>query len=328
MIIASRPPAWIDGKFINPMLWSEPYVRRSLRIGRDALVRHRRPQREWLGHSGVTGSLLHGLRVVGAQHRYNPWLIRSGEDLVVGVLSSLETLETYSRLSCPSTKFIVGPNISNNPSEARRLYEANRVRVVLVPSEWVLHYYSRVVPQIQSKLRVWAAGTDSNYWKPSSTIRRGNQALIFIKKRDPGVVSRVVQAVKSAGLQYQTIEYGRYARSRYRKLLTESTVMVYVGASESQGLALQEAWSCDVPTAVVSTDDACSPTVETICQCARTRAPYLTPQQGFIWHLTYGPQALISALSTASFSPRVWVKENATIEIAASKYAFEVRRLQ
>ena len=204
----------------------------------------------WKGNRGPTAcanSLLRGLRELYVPHQVNPLERRiSG---VVHVLSGLGALEYAIDLKRRNriTRLIAGPNLVGSPEEANGILSDPAIDVLLVPSPWVKDWMAAVDERLRSRLHVWAAGVAvTSRW----SSRKTGSCLIYRKSGEPSLHREIEAALDRLAVPWKSITYGQYGRRRYLRLLCGSDFMIYIGGSESQGLALQEAWMQDVPTLV------------------------------------------------------------------------------
>jgi hypothetical protein len=74
--------------------------------------------------------------------------------------------------------------------------------------------------------------------------------LVYFKHRHPQVLENIKQILDKKKLSYQVFSYGSYNEQDYLNTLQKSKFMLTLDAHESQGFALQEAMSCNVPLLV------------------------------------------------------------------------------
>ena len=206
----------------------------------------------WKGNRGPTAcanSLMRGLRELGVPHQVNPRERHiSG---VVHVLSGVGTL-AYAinrKREGQITRLIAGPNLVGSPEEANGILSDSTIDLLLVPSPWVKDWMAAEDERLRPRLRVWAAGVAiTSAW----SSRKTGSCLIYRKSGEPGLYREIEGALDKLGIPWNSMTYGQYGRRGYLRSLCRSDFMIYVGGSESQGLALQEAWMQDVPTLVWS----------------------------------------------------------------------------
>lgn len=181
---------------------------------------------------------------------------------------------------------VVGPNVSILASELPGVFESPSIASILVPSDWVRHHWIADSPSLAEKIKVWPSGVDFRFWRPEPADKRNSRVLLYVKTKSDPVVDQARSALRSSGYELREVEYGDYSPRRYLQALRECGSVVYIGGSESQGLALLEAWATNVPTFVYD-----APRQEIVLKdrsIVLTRgefspAPYLTSDVGAIW---------------------------------------------
>ncbi|GAB6181512.1 hypothetical protein JCM14036_28310 [Desulfotomaculum defluvii] len=145
--------------------------------------------------------------------------------------------------------------------------------------------------------------------------------LVYWKTEPEEFICEIEDKLKQHGWQPIRLLYGQYKTEDYKKLLTRSAFGVFISISESQGLALAEAWSMDVPTVVWNPQRLKKHYQDVDYYSTVSSCPYLNPLVGVEWKeleqfeafLTRAPEIL------PSFQPRKWILENMTDNIAAQR---------
>ena len=75
--------------------------------------------------------------------------------------------------------------------------------------------------------------------------------LLYLKLRTQSTYNQFIDILKSKQMSYTIIQYGNYSESQYIDALKRSKFVLSVDRHESQGFALEEAMSCDVPLLVL-----------------------------------------------------------------------------
>lgn len=196
--------------------------------------------RKYSGPDAVADSLLRGLSELGIPHQLNKEA-RTGDTALV--LSSVHALQHAINLRREGeiAYLIAGPNVVAHPDDAHKIMRDDAIDIVLVPSEWVRDFWAHEAPELKSKLHIWAAGT-----KVVPLSSRAGLPIIYDKLGDTSLLQ---EAQKNIG-DHKLFTYGTFFHSEYLKALEIAPYLIYLARSESQGLALQEAWAHDVPTLV------------------------------------------------------------------------------
>lgn len=299
---------------IGRWLYSET-LRATARFVRD---RVQKPQVRWnssryRGHFAVTRSVIEGLGKASLPYRYNSIDLRD-EPAPTLVLCGRRTLEQAIILKREGVigRLFAGPNIVTFPSDHAGLLTAPEVDGVIVPSQWVADSYESDTPELVGKCAVWGAGVDTDYWKPDACVPR-EKVLIFIKNRELQMSEYVARMVEP--LDHHILYYGDFNHDVYRGLLSRSRLMIGFSASESQGIAWQEAWSMDVPTLIY---DSRKITYRNRT-LAVSSAPYLTEYTGsFFSNCSEFERGWSHWMSPSQRpSPRKWMTDNLNDVLAA-----------
>ncbi len=255
-------------------------------------------------------------------------------------------------------KIIAGPNLALMPVDAGNILLDENIDLVLVPSQWVKDFWLSVAPQLEDKIRIWPAGVEVpgvgvrersdlingviaspkgaaipkiasssvNLRTPrndNSWIGREEtipNCLIYKKNADEHLCAKILKFLELKGIFYQIIEYGRYKKKDYWKMLDKAKFMIYLQESESQGLALAEAWMRNVPTLVWSRG---------YCEVRGQRwndpksaAPYLTDECGMFFkdEDDFKHKLPVFLEKIHQFMPRKYAIENFSDETAAKRY--------
>ena len=275
------------------------------------------------GHTSVNQNLIRGLQSLNAEVQFNSKFKNSSQS--IGVLAGSYALKKIISRS-DSTTVVAGPNFySDEP-----LLLNPKVKLSLVPSNWVINMIN--TSNLYEKTRVWAVGVDTEFWKPIKNRKNLNEVrhgLIYVKSNSAEISSLQKSIMNLSGFKWSLIRYGAYRRIEFKRLLSEVDFCIYLGSSESQGLAQFECWSMDIPTFVF--DCQRDITVQLKITTVKLRAnqysvaPYLNSATGSLWHDMTELETLINYSKPERFTPRIWIKENATLSISAEKYLKHLR---
>jgi hypothetical protein len=187
---------------------------------------------------------------------------------------------------------------------------------VIFPHEKIARMFTESAKMCNSShsfIRVLPTGVDEKYWKPVKFS--GNKILIYIKGNlsnvDQDSINEVRQRFKD---RCETIQYGEYSQAEYRKMLQGAKIAIFYAGTESQGLAMLEAWSCNVATLVriPIANSSSLPNKSTYGQHCMDYAPYLNQKTGAFFTNKIELLALLYSLenSELKFNPRLWAIEN------------------
>lgn len=266
--------------------------------------------REHRGPNGVVESLLSGLNELGIKYNYNP-RYKSDVYKTVVVLGYVDTLKLAIKMKVDGdiTRLLAGPNLVVYSTDYESIIGNEYIDTVIVPSSEVKKRYINDLPILKDKVEVWPAGVDINYWKPNHDKKQ--QALLYVKTGSLKMIKSVEVYLEKHKINYSVIEYGKYNMSEYKRLLSEAAYAIFLSESESQGIALLEAWSMNVPTLVWNPGQVAyeGKLIKNTSSC-----PYLTQDTGDHWkNLEVFKKKFDTFTSNINqYKPRWWVVNNMT----------------
>lgn len=152
------------------------------------------------------------------------------------------------------TKFIsqaiVGPNICTLPFDSPMIMKGD-YKYVITPAKWVAELYERHLPK--EKIKIWPVGIDTGRFFDVSNITKKYDCLIYFKNRPSNDIRFAIQTLEAQKQTYNVIEYGNYNEETFLNLIKESRYAFVIDGTESQGIAIQEMMSCNIPLLVWDT---------------------------------------------------------------------------
>jgi hypothetical protein len=147
----------------------------------------------------------------------------------------------------PRVRVVVGPNLYVVPRDLPHSLDISRA-VYLVPSEWNkrfwLHFGFDKCP-----MEAWGAGIDTEEFSPSGNKKEF--ILLYFKQRFNEELERVEKELKKKNLKHKLLHYDKgYNESDFKDFLEKSRYVIWLGRQESQGIALQEVLSSNIPVLV------------------------------------------------------------------------------
>ena len=176
--------------------------------------------------------------------------------------------------------------------------------------------YEQDAPNLKGRVRCWFSGVDTNYWTPTQKNR--NKVLVYWKTEPESLCKQVESLLHQYGYDTVRIRYGSYNQEIYRNVLDQSQFAVFITRSESQGIALAEAWAMDVPTLNF---DPGSLTYRGRIYSIVSSCPYLTETTGKTWKTIRDFDLVLKNYKTTSqfFSSREWILQNMTNQASAQQ---------
>ncbi|MDD2757937.1 MAG: hypothetical protein PHD72_00995 [Patescibacteria group bacterium] len=262
------------------------------------------------GPEAVLRSLLRGLNELKYPYLINPKIaeIKTGDTVFVnGSIVALQWAIKEKKAG-KFKKLVAGPNLVVGPDDFNGIINTPEIDLILQPSDWVRDFYLSISPFLADKIKVWPAGValPENL---NETDRVG--AVVYFKNcSDDKLPGHILKELKNLPIKIDVLTYGHFKQKDYHRLLAGAKFMVYVSESESQGLALQEAWARNVPTLVWNGGS---------CRFEHYRwrdpvisAPYLSARSGMFFSGTddFKKRLQIFMDSLDNFSARDYVREN------------------
>lgn len=263
------------------------------------------------GPDAVAQSLRQGLENLKYEYLWDPKNIP--QDSVVGVLSGVRALQYAIRAKKNNriAKIIAGPNIVASPVDFNNLLLDKSINTVLVPSEWVKEYYLNFSKELNVK--VWASGVDL----PPMTNCLRDHIIIFRKKCPESLYKSICGFLDKQEQKYRIVEYGKYQKEQYLNDLQAAKALIYLQETESQGLALFEAWASDVPTLVWNKGFA---EIGGVTVRGKVSCPFLNESNGMDFCDYEDFTKVFQSFIMRKYEPRDFCKNNFTNEIATKKY--------
>ena len=139
---------------------------------------------------------------------------------------------------------LIGPNVCTLPID-NEFIMSKKYKKVVVPSDWVKNKYKRWIPE--EKIFVWPVGIDTDYFDDKSTIEKTIDCLIYYKRRSLEDLTFVTKMLKQYNQTFDIIEYGSYSETDFISKVSKSKYVFMLDNCESQGIAIQEIMSMNVP---------------------------------------------------------------------------------
>jgi hypothetical protein len=272
------------------------------------------------GHYALVRSVVEGLRAIHADFNFNP---RSFGQLarVVYAPANEALLQGAEMKRRGAVDFLVaGPVNALFADDCDSILQMPEIDLVIVPSEWTIDFY-RGVPDLVRKSRVCPCGVDAEHWKP--TLRQKERvAVVYWKSGDERFCEAVEAIVRRCGLEPLRVrsqhgEHHIFEPAAFREALDRAVVGVFLSTFETQGIALAEAWSMDVPTMVWNPRGEAEWRGRTFT--SKSSSPYLTPSTGAAWRTIDDLEPVLNRAlrSLRDFQPRAWVLTHMTDAICS-----------
>jgi len=287
------------------------------------------------GPEMVAQSLSRGLTELGVPHRLNPFFVpffipsdvKPKKNFTVHVVSGAKTLQWALKLKQKGkiARLIAGPAISVVPDDHNSILKNPLIETIVFPGQWTKDFFSSIDPYFKNKIEVWPAGVRANV---AVSSRKNSGGIVYFKFTPLEIRKAIIHELATHDISYKTFEYGNFKQADYFAALEKADWMIHLSPSESQGIALQEAWIRDVPTLVwnpgvwkyQATDGK-----KYSWNDALISAPYLTAESGMTfanaWDFKTAFEKFAGQLQT--FTPRAYCMKTLT-DMQSTKRFLEI----
>jgi hypothetical protein len=222
----------------------------------------------------------------------------------------------------PNTKFIFGPHFSVFP-EKHHMDIIRRKNVIYVqPSEWAAEVW-KISPLCNNiKIQSLPFGVDTEKFNNNKSISEREKVFIYFKTRHPQLLYILQSFLNDKNISYEIFNYNtRYDENTYIEYLKEAKYGIWLGRHESQGFALEEALSCNVPLLVWNVKSMNEEYGYNYSDIPASVIPYWDERCGEYFYnvneLENIFNTFISKLET--YKPREYILENLTMEVCEQK---------
>lgn len=234
------------------------------------------------------------------------------------VISPCDTIDV---LKYPNTKFIFGPQFSVFPEERLNIIKGSKTAYNLL-SNWVIDIWKDFPVCNNLNLTALPFGVDTEKFLDNKSITEKNNVMVYFKHRNPADLYFIESFLKYKNINYSVFSYDRkYDENEYISYLQNSKFCIWVDAHESQGFALQEALSCNVPLLVWNVTSMNQEHGSTYSNLPATTTSYWDNKCGELFYninefeLTYNK--FIENIN--NYKPREFILENLSVDVCESK---------
>ncbi len=231
---------------------------------------------KYSGPDAVLDSLKRGLNELNIPFVVNPF---KNKNVNIHVLAGAKALREAINKKRNNQILIAGPNILTVPTKHNNIISDPKIDIILTPSKWVTDYYIRLLPALKNKIYSWPSGVKI----PNSMTTKNGKVLVIKKDIPFSIFENIIKTLNKMSVSYEVLVYGKFLHEDYLKKLETAPYLIYLQSSESQGLALQEAWSYNVPTLVFQNTKWTYE--DQTWQDPKIAAPYLVDELGYFFNL-------------------------------------------
>ena len=148
----------------------------------------------------------------------------------------------------PNKKFIFGPHFSVFPNnKLLHINNINNNSIYIQPSDWARDTWINMNAEKILPVKTFSFSVEVDKFQPIENSKN-NEIFIMFKQRDPKELEYIITFLNNiiVKFNYQT----KYNENEYISCLQNAKYGIWIGRHESQGFALEEALSCNIPLLV------------------------------------------------------------------------------
>jgi len=221
----------------------------------------------------------------------------------------------------PNTKFIFGPQFSVFPDNKLNIIKGKNALYNLL-SDWVVNIWKQYSICDNLKLVTLPFGVDTEKFKEVKSLSERNNVIVYFKHRDPLDLQLIENFLQNKNISYNLFSYDqRYDESNYIDCLQNAKYAIWLDAHESQGFAVQEALSSNVPLLVWNVRFMNQEFGSSYSDLAATTTSYWDAKCGEIF---YNSEELEDTynhfiINLAFYKPREFIVENLSVEACENR---------
>ena len=201
---------------------------------------------KWLvtGQTKVFRNLIKGLEKINY-----PYVLNKKHDYCdkLWIYNDLSAVEYLNKVDTTKVKVLIGPDFLSLKFASKKIQKNIKNCVVLQPSKWT-HRMSDYLGFNYRHSDFWPVGVNTNKFLPSKGLK--DRVLVYFKQRFDFELNLVIEVLKRKKINYSIIIYGNYKENDYQNELRCTRYIIWIGQSESQGIAMGEALASNIPILV------------------------------------------------------------------------------
>lgn len=223
----------------------------------------------------------------------------------------------------PCKVYIFGPQFSIFPVKSQLTELVNKQNAVYTqPSEWAADVWRNNKETEGITIHVLPFGVDTDRFTDIADNKR-DSVMVYFKSRSGADLKHITDLLDRCDQSYTVFKYGSYREEDYLYFLQHHAKYgIIVDAHESQGFAIQEAMSCNVPLLVWNIKSMDQEFGSSYPKLYATSIPYWDNNLcGEVFYTACELQEtydrFISRLP--KYNPRLYILENLSIKVCEQK---------
>ena len=231
----------------------------------------------------------------------------------------------------PNQKFIFGPHFSTFPAHKQlETLQNNKFNnsIYVQPSEWVVQLWKNMGAEQYLSIKSLPFSVDTNKFAPTNKDETENtektEVFVYHKDRHPRELEILKSFLNYKKITYKLFDYAKkYNEIDYLQCLKNAKYGIWLGRHESQGFALEEALSMNVPLLVWETKFMSQEYGYNYNDIPCSTIPYWDKRCGEFFYnykeLEETFNAFQTKLKAKEYSPRQYIMDNLSSEKCAER---------
>ena len=250
----------------------------------------------------------------------------------VNQISDCNDLSAFDAVFCPgsilnisdypNTKFIFGPHLTVLPNDSITMI-CGPNSTYIQPSQWVIDFWKLYPVCRRLTIKPVPFGVDTDKFYPIDIINKQNKVLVYFKGRIPEELQLITQYLNNNEIPFEIFSYKNgYNEDQYIHYLQTCKYGIWIDAHESQGFALEEALSCNVPLLVWNVSSLNQEYGYSYPDFPATSIPYWDACCGEVFYNACDFESTFQTflLRLDLYHPREYIVENLSIYICEKKF--------
>ena len=227
----------------------------------------------------------------------------------------------------PTKKFIFGPHFSVFPNNiVRKFNNIHNNAIYIQPSQPSVDTWQKEFNFNSLPMKAIPFGVDTEKFKPNINIEKTN-VILYYKSRDPNEFNLLTKFLNNKNITYKVFSYqDKYNENHFLEYLKTCKYGVVLGRHESQGFAIQEMLSCNLPLLVwgVTLRNQEYPYIKDYVQIKSkvSTVPYWNTECGELFHNYSELENTFNKFikNIDNYNPRKFILENLSMDKCVEKW--------
>jgi len=230
----------------------------------------------------------------------------------------------------PHTTFIFGPHFSVFPDDKINIIKGKN-SIYIQPSDWAAKVWKNCSCCNNLNVSSIPFGVETDRFNEIKSIYERRYVFVYYKSRQPIELEFIKSFLNTNNIEYVLFDYNKkYIENDYIKCLQNSIFGIWVGRHESQGFALEEALSCNVPLIVWDVKSMNQEYGYNYQDIPATCIPYWDERCGEVFYRADELNDTFKKFipNLYNYKPREYILENLSIDVCEQKLITMINKMK